>query len=632
MPNLRLVCPAGSGTGGAMIRRASILLSLSAIAVASVGRGQIADQSVLPAVTVYSPRVANQSPTATFAMPVSALRFEPRVDLQSRNFAESQSDVTIRGGIFENTGFTIGAVSLFDPQTGHYFAEIPVAPAMLSPPRILTGSDLAAGTTNATTGGVAYDWRPIETAGNAMVGGGEFGLTLAEFYQGYRFPGEVAGGHVGADVAWAHSDSDGAVPYGDHVLNRVDGRIQFSSPGRQTDFFAGYQEKFFGWPNLYTPFNSNESEDLATLLIAFNHRSDFGAGDFAQFGAYYRRNEDDYAFNRFAPVGPIHPFQHTTWVKGAAGTGRVTRDDLSLNYRAEWMADELESTSLTFGPYRTRTITKLVLVPERAWMLQNGSVLRVKAGASYDDTNRDDSAFSPIVEIAREQSADGAQRLYASYAETTQVATYTALKSNPAAGLFRGNQSLGREKSRNAEIGWSGRWDEWTGQAAAFHRRDENLVDWTYVQGVVARTANPVDVATTGFELVGRRSWRHCDLVLGYTWLTKDPDYRGAAVDASFYAGNYARHRFTAAVVARLTPSLEARIDNEVRFQAPNLLRTTGGRDAVLTSVGLGFRPPAYRRILITLQADNLWNSHYQQVPSVPAAPRQISANVRYGW
>ena len=133
MPNLRLVCPAGSGTGGAMIRRASILLSLSAIAVASVGRGQIADQSVLPAVTVYSPRVANQSPTATFAMPVSALRFEPRVDLQSRNFAESQSDVTIRGGIFENTGFTIGAVSLFDPQTGHYFAEIPVAPVKTIP-------------------------------------------------------------------------------------------------------------------------------------------------------------------------------------------------------------------------------------------------------------------------------------------------------------------------------------------------------------------------------------------------------------------------------------------------------------------------------------------------------------------
>ena len=76
-------------------------------------------------------------------MPVTALRYEPLVDVQARNFAEDQADVAIRGGIFENTGFRIGGVSLYDPQTGHYFAEIPVAPAMLSAPQVLTGVDNA---------------------------------------------------------------------------------------------------------------------------------------------------------------------------------------------------------------------------------------------------------------------------------------------------------------------------------------------------------------------------------------------------------------------------------------------------------------------------------------------------------
>src|SRR4051812_14075525 len=79
----------------------------------------------LPAVTVFSTSVANQTPVGTFAMPVSGLRFEPRVDVQARNTAEGQADVTIRGGIFENTGFGVGAVSLTDPQTGHYYAELP---------------------------------------------------------------------------------------------------------------------------------------------------------------------------------------------------------------------------------------------------------------------------------------------------------------------------------------------------------------------------------------------------------------------------------------------------------------------------------------------------------------------------
>jgi len=123
----------------------------------------------LPEIMVYSPRVANQSPTGTFATPVSSLRYEPQVDVQARNLTEAQADVTIRGGIFENTGFRIGAVSVTDPQTGHYYADIPIAPAMLGAPRILTGADQAMGTSASTVGAGAYGWRPGQTGGFAAV-------------------------------------------------------------------------------------------------------------------------------------------------------------------------------------------------------------------------------------------------------------------------------------------------------------------------------------------------------------------------------------------------------------------------------------------------------------------------------
>src|SRR6187549_2739423 len=116
---------------------------------------------VLPTLSISTDRVANETPAATFAMPVSALQFEPRVDVQARNFAEAQADVSIRGGIFENTGFKLGALALFDPQTGHYFSEIPVAPAMLASPQVLVGADNAARGFNAEVGTIAYEWSPI---------------------------------------------------------------------------------------------------------------------------------------------------------------------------------------------------------------------------------------------------------------------------------------------------------------------------------------------------------------------------------------------------------------------------------------------------------------------------------------
>jgi outer membrane cobalamin receptor len=212
------------------------------------------------------------------------------------------------------------------------------------------------------------------------------------------------------------------------------------------------------------------------------------------------------------------------------------------------------------------------------------------------------------------------------------VPTYTALNSNAAAGLFRGNPNLGREFSHNLETGVEGSALGWTGQAAVFYRRDDDLVDWTFRTGVTARSANKVNTDTTGVELVARRSWTMLDLVVGYTYLTKNFDYQGATVDASFYALNYARHRWTAAITARLSHEFELRMDNEVRVQAANLLRTIGGNDAILSSLGLTYRPAALRRVSITVQVDNLWDSDFQEVPAVPATPRQVSANVAYVW
>jgi vitamin B12 transporter len=256
----------------------------------------------------------------------------------------------------------------------------------------------------------------------------------------------------------------------------------------------------------------------------------------------------------------------------------------------------------------------------------------VKAGATYDSTNRDSSAVSPVFEIAREQKSAALSRIYLGYAQTTQVPTYTALNSNAAAGLFRGNANLGRETSRNLELGASGTLAGWTGQAAVFYRRDDALVDWTFLRGVTARTANPVDVDTAGFEAAARQSWTACDLVFGYTLLTKDADYRGAPVDASFYALNYARQRFTAAITARLGHGFELRMDNVARVQAGNLLRTTGGNSAVTSSLGLSYRPEAWRGLALTVQADNLWNTSFQEVPAVPAARRQVSFGASYVW
>lgn len=595
-------------------------------------RGQTAPEP-LAEMRVYSERIANQVPAGTFAMPVSALRYEPQVDLQARNLGEAQSDITIRGGVFESVGIKLGGLSLSDPQTGHYLAEIPVAPEMLTSPQIITGSELALETNNATSGAVAYGWRPIDSRGNLAVAAGQGQFASASVYQGFAGNSLVFGARLRADVAWAHSTSDGQIPFSDHDFDRVNVRFQLVGVRSQTDLFAGYQAKAFGWLNLYTPFNSPESENLQTLLVALNHRVQFSTSDFIEASAFYRRNKDDYAYNRFAPLGPIHPFQHTTWLSGAALAGRKSAGDVAVQFRGEFLADELESTSLTFGRYHTRNVAKLALAAEKFWDMGEGGRINAKLGGSVDRSNRATTAWSPVAELARTWSGQGLTRIYFSYSGASQLPSYTALNSNPGAGLFRGNSALGREKARNFEFGFAGALGGWSGQAAMFYRKDDDLVDWTYRRGVTARAANAVDVETTGFELVARRSWSHADIVLGYTALTKDANYQGGAlVDASFYALNYARHRLTAAVIYRFNREWELRLDNTARLQADNPLRAIGGDETLNSALGIIFKPRQLRGVSISLRADNLWSSNYQDVPAVPAAPRQVSLGLTYGW
>jgi len=75
-----------------------------------------------------------------------------------------------------------------------------------------------------------------------------------------------------------------------------------------------------------------------------------------------------------------------------------------------------------------------------------------EAGATYDGSNREGGAFSPVTELAQAWNTGVVQRIYASYSTTTEMPDYTALDSSPTAGLFLGNPNLIRQTSHDTEI------------------------------------------------------------------------------------------------------------------------------------------------------------------------------------
>ncbi len=118
---------------------------------------------------------------------------------------------------------------------------------------------------------------------------------------------------------------------------------------------------------------------------------------------------------------------------------------------------------------------------------------------------------------------------------------------------------------------------------------------------------------------------------MGYTWLTKDEDYGAEAVDASYYALNFAKHRLNISWYQAVNNAIEIRVDGEARVQEKNLLRTSD-ETAFNGSVSLVWRPVALTDVQFELVGDNITDSDFQDFPGTPSAERQWSLRATYFW
>lgn len=590
----------------------------------------------LPILYVDSQQTANVLPVSTYETPISNLEFEPRVDLQSRNMAEAQGDVSIRGGIFENTGFRVGAATLIDPQTGHYFAELPIAPEMLSGPEVLTGTDNALYGFNSTVGTLSYGWSQIADGGSITAGGGDHDLNFQRIHHGMTGQiGETSNWSWGLEGEYSRSESDGTIPDADHDFNRTSARFQLIGPNSQTDFFAGYQEKFFGIFGMYTgeafaAFSPFETENLKTRLFAVNHKQNYGNESFWEATAYTRRHSDHYQFNRF---NPNKDFIHETKVSALGISGKHQQTAaFAINYAAQFTADTIDSTTLE-NSFTSRSYYKLSVIPEYAISLSEDETLTLSAGATFDDTNRNESQISAIagIEWARIHNNGNADSLHLAYSESSQVAGYTAIGGGTS-GLFASDPTLGRETSQNLEIGTRIKRQSWSLEATLFYRWDNELVDWTFETGSPnARTANNVDIETFGVELIATKHWGDLQGIASYTYLHKDENYGDAAIAGSFYALNFPEHRATLGLIWRPIDMIEIRIDNEWRAQEDNALRTSNDT-ALFTHAAISFYPENIEGLEIFVAVDNAWDDEFQDVPGTPGRSDQYSAGLTFRW
>jgi len=614
------------------------LLCLSALVCSALFNKHIIaaeTEDTLPTITVIEKRIANELPAAIKETPISLLRYHPQVDLQTRGLAETQADVSIRGGLFENTGVKVGAVNLFDPQTGHYTAGLPLPVEFLTEPSLFLGIDNSLVGFNSNVASIGFGLSEIIDSRSIGLGLGSDNFSLGDIHlarQLTRRGSTVLSG----SASYSSSQGDGSRLNGDHDIRRGAIRLQRRNSNTQSDLVLSYQDKFFGWPGAYTGFATlPEIDRTQTGLLLFNHRQEQDLDNWWEFGSYFRALDDDYDFNRNTlESGAPGSFEHKTESYALALQGQNTLNKAwSLNYSSQFTGDELvRSTDLLGGDINQRRYLTLSAVPTRTWNTHNGYQLQLRVGANYAWSSEDADKLSPLLGITKTSyTLDRTHALSIEYSSSSQLPGYTVLKSG-VSGLFGGNPELGREQADTLVLSsvWENQYSHT--ELNVFYRQDRDLVDWTFSSASpFARQANPVDINVSGLELLWQRQFNRINLGLAYTYLDKDADYGSDTMDASYYALNYANQRLTSFLTWEIQDGLSFKLDIEARKQEENALRSDSD-DAFEASLGLAWLPRFNDKLRFDLIVDNLTNSNFEEFPGTPSTRRSVGLRAKYSW
>ena len=194
------------------------------------------------------------------------IRYLPGVEVQSRGPMGAQSNITIRGGTFQQVLIILDGVRLNDPLTGHFNSYIPISPAEIDRIEILKGASSAVYGTEAVGGVVniisktfAAQKGKQQQRLNGQVTAGDYGLRNAQAGFSWQKNKTALSGGVLQNVA------DGQPLRGTNGFFNLTtisvSAKQYLSENSSIAYRGAYDDRNFNAQNFYTNFLTDSATE-----------------------------------------------------------------------------------------------------------------------------------------------------------------------------------------------------------------------------------------------------------------------------------------------------------------------------------------------------------------------------------
>lgn len=564
------------------------------------------------------------------------------VDIRNRGTFGMQSDVSVRGGTFDQTLVLLNGVNVTDPQTGHHNLNVPVNLQAIERIEVLHGPGARIFGPNAFNGAINIITKePGEPHVGASLTGGEHRFGSAGFASGF------SSGPLKHHVSVNGMTSDGYTENTDFQSGNLFYRSQLGLQGGRLDMQGGYSEKAFGANSFYTPLYPDQYEHTRTGFASLRWIPE-GSVRITP-AIYWRRHHDRFElFREEAPDWYGGHNYHRTDIVGASlnwvHVGRFGTSSVGFDYRYEHIYSNVLGEEMN-QPLRVSGY-------DDAWFThsydRNGLSLMVEQTLSYGSfsmsagtliyANSDlDDAFTlfPGIDLGWQFNDDW--RWYASLNRTLRLPTFTDLFYSGPENI--GNIHLEPEEAVSMETGLKSSWKGVLFDMAVFRRWGTNMIDWIRSAGdEVWRSENLTKVNIAGFEtgVVIPLGVRNESAALMRT-LSLDYAYVYAGKQSGDFLSNYAldhlnhklditlSHPVTDQSGIRATVSLQDRAGSYMLYEDGEFRDTRAFEPFWMvdlkTFYDVGF-------VRLFAEASNVLNTRYVDIANVPQPGRWIRGGI----
>ena len=568
------------------------------------------------------------------------LKLATGVDVRQRGGFGVQTDISVRGGNFDQITILLNGVNISSPHTGHLSADFPLSPEDIERIEVLEGPAARVYGTSAFNGVINIVTRQNDerlvhlTGGQYGYAGGNasFGATLGDFHS------QLAGGYTRSDGATPNSSFSstrlfyqGTAEIGNNV--KVNGQI-------------GYSYKPYAANTFYGASSTDQWESNERWMAAVGGDIKLGKLHLSP-QLYFNRWYDHYQWHKDNPAGENF---HKVDSKGA-----------SLN---AWMESLLGRTSLGIEvrDERIRSTKLGKLLPEDEWQATGGHDGEKDKLYKYRDQRANVSAFIehdvllsrwtlslgmlanlndgldtkwrfyPGVDISFRPSEHW--RWFASWNMGLRMPTFTDLYYSGA--NIEGNSNLKPEKTTDWQLGGKYQAKGFSIEAQTFISHKKDMIDW-----VTYRDANNVSdgifhsvnfqMENRGVEvsaqLLPREMFSDNSLIrkigLKYSYIYEESDY-DVDVISSKYAMDYLRHKLVLSADGRIWKRLNLSVS--WRWQD----RTGANNPSYALLDGrLSWDAPRWS---VYIDGSNILDKEYYDYVSIPQPGSWYRCGVRFSF